>query len=164
MKCQLFIKTKIGTGFRHANIVFILLINFKMSTRISCSVSISKIFNPNFVCLLTNERYKTYQTGFSFGRLGHAPGMGLGGTEKFFFPKFNQIWCVSYLHEWHMQRHHFCFLPPRGYCNRLRPSGALSGDEIQPNLVCVLLRAPPPGALERGQKVKCHIISLNFNY
>ena len=32
------------------------------------------------MCLLTNERYKTYQTGFSFGRLGHAQGMGLGGT------------------------------------------------------------------------------------
>ena len=51
----------------------------------------SKIFKPNFVCLLTNERYKTYQTGFSFGRLGHAPGVGLGGTmgvewsKKFFF-------------------------------------------------------------------------------
>ena len=65
------------------------------------------------MCLLTNERYKTYQTGFSFGRLGHAPGVGLGGTvggcgvKKIFFPKFNQIWCVSYLHEWHMQRHLF---------------------------------------------------------
>ena len=32
------------------------------------------------MCLLTNERYKTYQTGFSFGRLGHAPGVGLGST------------------------------------------------------------------------------------
>ena len=30
--------------------------------------------------LLTNERYKTYQTGFSFGRLGHALGVGLRGT------------------------------------------------------------------------------------
>ena len=30
--------------------------------------------------LLTNERYKTYQTGFSFGRLGHAPGVGLWDT------------------------------------------------------------------------------------
>ena len=45
------------------------------------------------MCLLTNERYKTYQTGFSFGRLGHAPGVGLGGTvrgcgvKKFFFRK-----------------------------------------------------------------------------
>ena len=43
------------------------------------------------MCLLTHERYKTYQTGFSFGRLGHdAPGVGLRGTigglgVKFFF-------------------------------------------------------------------------------
>ena len=41
---------------------------------------ISKIFIPNFVCVLTNERYKTYQTGFLFCRLGHAPGVGLWGT------------------------------------------------------------------------------------
>ena len=39
------------------------------------------------MCLLTHE---TYPTGFSFGRLGHAPGVGLGGTVgvlglKFFF-------------------------------------------------------------------------------
>ena len=32
------------------------------------------------MCLLTDERYKTYQTGFSFGCLGHAPGVGLKGT------------------------------------------------------------------------------------
>ena len=31
---------------------------------------------------------------------------GVGGP-KTFFPKFNQIWCVSDLHEWHMQRHNF---------------------------------------------------------
>ena len=72
------------------------------------------------MCLLTNERYKTYQTGFSFGRLGHAPGEGLGGTvggcgvKKCFFLKFNQIWCVSYLHEWRMQRHHFLGPRPLG--------------------------------------------------
>ena len=30
---------------------------------------------------LTNERHKTYQMGFSFGHLGHAPGMGVGGTK-----------------------------------------------------------------------------------
>ena len=41
---------------------------------ISITKSISKIFIPNFVCVLTNERYKTYQTGFLCGRLGHAPG------------------------------------------------------------------------------------------
>ena len=34
------------------------------------------------MCLLTNERYKTYQTGFSLGCLGHAPGVGLGGTLR----------------------------------------------------------------------------------
>ena len=27
--------------------------------------------------LLTYERYKKYQMGFSFGRLGHGPGVGL---------------------------------------------------------------------------------------
>ena len=54
--------------------------------------SISKIFIPNFVCVLTNERYKTYQTGFSFLPLGHAPGVGLwsaggaqGGQKSVFF-------------------------------------------------------------------------------
>ena len=47
---------------------------------ISITKSISKIFKPNCVCLLTNERYKPYQTGFSFPCLGHAPGVGLGGT------------------------------------------------------------------------------------
>ena len=30
--------------------------------------------------LLTNERYKIYQTGFSSDCLGDAPGVGLGGT------------------------------------------------------------------------------------
>ena len=32
------------------------------------------------VCVLTNERYKTYQTGFLFCRLGHTLGVGLRGT------------------------------------------------------------------------------------
>ena len=39
-------------------------------------MSISKIFIPIFACVLTNERYRTYQTGFSFCHLGHAPGGG----------------------------------------------------------------------------------------
>ena len=34
--------------------------------------------------------------------------------SKSFSPKFNQIWCVSYLHEWHMQRHHFWGPRPLG--------------------------------------------------
>ena len=44
---------------------------------ISITKSISKIFIPNFVSSLTNERYKTYQTGFLFCRLGQAQGVGL---------------------------------------------------------------------------------------
>ena len=52
----------------------------KVKYLISITKSISKIFLPNFVCVLTNERYKTYQTGFSFCPLGHAPGVGLWGA------------------------------------------------------------------------------------
>ena len=32
------------------------------------------------MCVLTNDRYKTYQTGFSFCRLRHAPGVGCLGA------------------------------------------------------------------------------------
>ena len=49
---------------------------------ISITKSISKSFIPIFVCVLTNERYKTYQTGFSFCPLmGHAPVVGLWGAR-----------------------------------------------------------------------------------
>ena len=56
-----------------------------------------KVFIPNFVCVLTNERYKTYQTRFLFCHLGHAPGVGLWGTggtqgsNNFFF----QTWSCN---------------------------------------------------------------------
>ena len=86
--------------------------------QISINFNYKVIFMPNFVCLLTNVRHKTYQMGFLFGRLGHAPGAGLGvpwrGWEGHFFPKFNQIWCLRYLHEWRMQRHHFSVPAPLG--------------------------------------------------
>ena len=65
---------------------------------ISITKSISKISIPNFVCVLTNERYKTYQTGFysvawvmpqgwDFGALGvpRGGGGGGGGVQIFFF-------------------------------------------------------------------------------
>ena len=38
-----------------------------------------QIFLYQNLCLLTNERYKTYQTVFSFCYLGQAPGVVLGG-------------------------------------------------------------------------------------
>ena len=53
-------------------------------------MSILKIFIPNFVCVLTNERYKTYQTGIHkieniLNRIfillpRSCPGMGLPGA------------------------------------------------------------------------------------
>ena len=63
---------------------------------ISITKSISKIFIPNFVYVLKNERYKTYQTGFSFCGLGHAPGVGLMGVQvprgsKIFFFKHGHV-------------------------------------------------------------------------
>ena len=67
---------------------------------ISITKSISKIIVPNFVCVLTNEGYKTYQTGFLFCLLGHAPGVGLRGTGgaqgvKFFFFSNMVMWHIE---------------------------------------------------------------------
>ena len=45
---------------------------------ISITKPISKTFKPNFVCVLTNKRYKTYQMGFASCQLGHASGVGVG--------------------------------------------------------------------------------------
>ena len=39
---------------------------------------------------------------------------GVVGLKKKFLLKFNQYCCVSYLHEWHMQRHHFWVTVPWG--------------------------------------------------
>ena len=63
---------------------------------ISITKSISKIFIPNFVCVLTNERYKTYQTGFSFcpqdfGALGVPR-----GSKKIVF----QTWSCGISNQW----------------------------------------------------------------
>ena len=59
---------------------------------ISITKLIIKIFIPNSVCVLTNKRYKTYQTGFSFCPLGHAPGVGLWGDEGAQRVNFFQTW------------------------------------------------------------------------
>ena len=46
---------------------------------ISITISISKIFIPNFVYVLTNESYTTYQTCFILS-FWSCPRVGLGGT------------------------------------------------------------------------------------
>ena len=61
---------------------------------ISITKSISKISIPNFVYVLTNGRYKIYQTKFSFCRLSHAPGVGLrgaGGAQGVIFFKHGHV-------------------------------------------------------------------------
>ena len=63
-------------------------------------MSISKIFIPNFLCVLTNERYKTYKAGFSLCHLGHATGVGLwgaGGAQGVIFFKYGH---VAYQIDW----------------------------------------------------------------
>ena len=68
---------------------------------ISIKKSISKIFIPYFVSVLTNEGYKTYQTGFSFCSLGHAPGWdfeALGvprGPKKLFFKHGHVVYQIN---------------------------------------------------------------------
>ena len=48
---------------------------------------------------------------------------GLSG-QKNFWGKFNQIWCMSNLHQWHMQRHNFLDSHPLG------PSGGTKRSNI----------------------------------
>ena len=102
----------------------------KVKYKISITKSISKIFKPNFVCLLTDERYKTYQTGFSFRRLGHAPGVDLG-----------VLWGVG------GSKNFFSQIQPDLVCELLT---SMAHATVQ------FLGSPPPGALGRGQKVKYH--------
>ena len=90
------------------------------------------------MCVLTNERYKICQMGFSFCHLGYALGAGLGVLRGQKLNSCSQTVMVY---------------PPKPL------------DQIQPNLVCELLAqrqtlfgpAPP----EDGSKGQ---ISFNFNF
>ena len=70
--------------------------------------------------------------------MGLEGGKGVGGWGKFFFiPKFKQIWCVNYSHEWHMQRHNFFGPRPLGALGR-GPKGQISlkfSNIFKPNFV-----------------------------
>ena len=68
---------------------------------ISITKSISKTFKPNYVCLLKDDRYKTYQMGFSFDRLGHAQEWdlgyrGVGWRQLVFFRISTRLVCVYF--------------------------------------------------------------------
>ena len=83
------------------------------------------------MCLLTNEKYKTYETGFSFNRLGHATGVGLGVPWGVGGPIFFQI--------------------QQDLASELLTS--------MPHGTANFFLVLTPGALGRGQKVKYHKIS-----
>ena len=72
---------------------------------ISITQSISNIFKPNFVLLLTNDRYKHIRQDFHSVPRGWT--WRVRGVQNCVFRIFNQIWCVSYSHEWHMQQHNY---------------------------------------------------------
>ena len=75
------------------------------------------------MCLLTNERYITYQTRFSFRLVGYAPGVGLGGgggSKIKFFQNSTKFGLVNYSHGWHVQRH-----------NDLVPGALGSGQKVE---------------------------------
>ena len=64
----------------------------------SLTNSLSKIFIPNFVCILTNKIYKTYQMGFHCVTWFKHPGVGLGvlgggggGGQKFNFSEQGHV-------------------------------------------------------------------------
>ena len=57
------------------------------------------IFISNFVCVLTKEGYKIYQTGLSFCRMGHAPRVGFwGAVVVVFFVCFFLFFFVKHYH------------------------------------------------------------------
>ena len=62
---------------------------------ISITKSISKICVPNFVCGLTNERYKAYQMGFSFCRLGGTLGRWGAQGVKYYFTSNMVNWHIK---------------------------------------------------------------------
>ena len=71
---------------------------------------------PNLVCELLTWR------GCTTAHFLLVPPPGALGRGQ--FSKFNQIWCLSYLHEWHMHWHNFWIPAPWGLGER--PKGQIS--------------------------------------
>ena len=70
-----------------------------------------QIFLNQTLCVYSQIKYiKHIRPDFHLAAWGHDPGVGIGGTMEGWGGgggqkknlKFNQSWCVSYLHEWHL--------------------------------------------------------------
>ena len=106
---------------------------------ISITKSISKIFIPDFVCISQMKNTKHIRRVFILSP-GPCPRGGtwgyLGAKIKFrpavcplcylllnHWTKFNQIWCVSYSHEWGPQ--HYFWIRPLGPWGRVKMSNII---------------------------------------
>ena len=116
---------------------------------VSITKSISKIFIPNFVCILTNKRYKRYQTGFALCRLGNAPGVGHWGVGVPRGSKKNQTWScgISNPRGWRAEQNASkIFIVGSNWWPWVRSKGQISlnfdyhvnSKIFIPNFVCVL--------------------------
>ena len=98
-----------------------------------------RFFNQTLYVFSQIKDIKHIRTGFSFGCLGHAPEVGLGGAEgdqirlsRYYllnnWMKSNQILCVSeLLYTWSVQQHIFCHPPPHwGPVEAPRSKGQIS--------------------------------------
>ena len=86
-------------------------------TKFQLQSQIQRFFNQT-LCVFTHMKdIKHIRLDFHFATWVMPQGWdlgvpwGVGEVKKNVFPKFNQIWYVSYLHEWHM--HRLNFLGPR---------------------------------------------------
>ena len=67
------------------------------------------IFITNFVYVLTNKGYKTYQMRFLFCCLDHTPGVGLGGVQGSSFS--NMVMYISNWRVWRVEQNANKILP-----------------------------------------------------
>ena len=95
-------------------------------------LSQSQIFLNQTLCVISQMKdIKHIRKGFSFSHLGHALGAGLReyrvvGVSKFiFFPKINQIWCVSDSHKDTCNGTIFFGLRPLGPCGVTKRSNII---------------------------------------
>ena len=110
-------------------------------------ISLNLNYNVNFKDFLTklfvsSHKCEIYNIsdGIFIWPPGSCPRGGTWGYRgglvcQIFFPKFNQIWCVSYCHEWHMQRHDFLGPSPLG-----PGGGAKRSNIIKSELQCQFQR------------------------
>ena len=90
----------------------------QISLNLNYKVNLQRFFNQTLCVFSHMKDIKHIREDFHLGAWvlprGGTWGFRGGLGSIFFFPKFKQICCVSYSHEWHMHRHHFLGPRPLG--------------------------------------------------